>query len=100
MNALKEFNDHTWVRDIKCVYITKENFTGFAEEIILKINYSEPEYLDFILKLDFEYDNNSEIEYLSGIIWYNDGSWSCRRQIAGYEVWDYNICPSVIAKCL
>lgn len=58
MNAKQEFINHTSGKKVKCAFITNESYYNDCNrEVILKVNYSEPDYQDFLKKLDFNYDD-------------------------------------------
>ena len=87
MNAKEEFllfvNDKRIKSTIKCAYIsyyTDGNYIN-KKTILLKVNYTEKQFQDFLEKLDFEYDNYDNYDttnHITGIIWFRDGSWGER----------------------
>jgi hypothetical protein len=75
---------------IKCVYLYKDK-----KEIILKENYTQSEYDNFLSMLDFDYIKN-----LHGTVWLEDGAWLSRCNHNGLEWWNYNKIPDIHNKCL
>ncbi len=100
MNAKQEFIAHTKGKKIKCASLSSEHYYNNKLDYGLKVNFSEPDYQDFLKQLDFDYDSGYGGQELYGIIWYEDGTWSSRGEYDGSEWWEYNECPSVSAKCL
>lgn len=105
MNAKKEFIDHTQGKKVKCASI---NFGGYYDDhdeyiensIVLKCNFSESDYEEFLKKLDVDYDSGYGGQNLFGTIWYEDGTWSSRGEYDGSEWWEYNQCPEIDENCL
>lgn len=90
-NAREEFEEHVKGNSrVLCVSIFYN-----SEEITLKINYSEIDYLKFLNDLDFLYDNGYGGQELYGTIWYEDGTWSERGEYDGSEWWEYKKCPII-----
>ena len=81
MNAKKELMDHVGANAVKYVRLTYrvETIEGTLEEVLPK--------------LDFEYDNGYGIQEIEGCIWYQDGTWSDRREYDGSEWWEHQACP-------
>jgi len=51
MNAKQEFINHTSGKKVKCAFITNERYYDEPKiEAILKVNYSGPDYQDFLKK--------------------------------------------------
>lgn len=52
--------------------------------------------LERILRLlDFDYDSGYGRQYIDGIIWYEDGTWSTRGEYDGSEWWRHHRCPEI-----
>ena len=52
--------------------------------------------LDEVLPLmDFEYDGGYGAQWMTGVIWYADGTWSDRREYDGSEWWEHHVRPSL-----
>jgi hypothetical protein len=49
----------------------------------------------FLSNLEFEYDNGYGGQFLYGIIWYKDGTWSDRGEYDGSEWYEYHIVPEI-----
>jgi hypothetical protein len=94
MNAAIEFKDTIKGKpDVICAYITdvySENIRSF-----LPLGYTQEQYDNFILDLDFTYDNGFGGQQLDGIIWFKDGTWADRGEYDGSEWWNYHKCPQV-----
>ena len=97
-------------KDIKCAYIEycKINFEKRGDkdisidkkESVLKINFTEEEYDNFLKEIDFNYDNGYGGQELFGFVWFNDGNWLERGEYEGSEWWEYKSCPQINQKCL
>lgn len=103
MNAKKEFIEHVCgvSKAVKCAslalwYVESHSDGGIS----LKIDYDRDEYLDFLEKINFEYDKNYGCKRLYGIIWYEDGTWSSREYDDGYEWWRYHETPEIPKKLM
>lgn len=88
---------------IKCAVIFQD--FGYSDvddykRYILKINYSEQEYNDFLSSLDFEYDNGYGGQEIYGVVWLNDGTWLSRGEYDGSEWWKHNVLPDIPEECL
>lgn len=92
VNAKKEFLLHKFGNDIKCAVVK-----DVADETIAKlcVGYSELDYNTFISALDFDYDNGYGTQYLYGIIFYQDNTWSERNEYDGSEWWVHRECPAI-----
>lgn len=98
MNAKKEFIDHTQGKKVKCAFLhTSDYYFGdeMDSSMSLKVDYSESDYADFLQKFDYDYDDGFGGQYLYGIIWYDDGTWSSREEYDGAEWWEYHQCPEI-----
>ena len=62
---------------------------------ILRTEYSNEEFIEFIESLNFHYDNGFGAQELFGTIWYKDGSWSDRREYDGREWWEHHHRPDI-----
>lgn len=96
-NAKKEFLDHT--RDnprVACAEISKGDcWVASEEKVMLRKDYSEQDFNDFLDKLNFEYDSGYGGQELFGVIWYEDGTWSERGEYDGAEWWEYKKTPEI-----
>ena len=90
---------------IKCAYIRTERNSYWDDNdnyiqpapITLKENYTPTDYVEFLNKLDFEYDSGYGGQELYGIVWLmEEGTWLERGEYDGSEWWDYKKCPQVI----
>jgi len=99
MNAKLEFMQYVdECGAIKCAVVCREN--DELERVViakLKLGYTEEEYNVFLDLLDFEYDNESDIQDLSGTIWFTDGTWSSREYGSNLEQWTHYGIPTIPA---
>jgi len=87
INAKEEFLEEIKDKEVLCAIVN--NF-------ILKCEYTENEFEQFLHKLDFKYNDRLGSQRLSGIVWYKDGAWSERF---GAEYWEYRKCPEIFKGC-
>lgn len=101
-NAKKELLDVIGDKLIlKCATIKDgEDWEEETDTIILKLGYSEQEYLDFLTNLDFSYDSGYGGQNLFGTVWLTDGTWLSRGEYDGSEWWEHNIIPEIPQECL
>lgn len=92
-NAKIEFKEHT--KSLPKILCAKIGYYACDFDILLKLNYTESEYEEFVDKLDFTYDSGYGGQELFGTIWYADGSWSSRGEYDGSEWWDHNTVPGI-----
>jgi len=87
---------------LKCASISK----GYYEwdenkkKVVLKLNYSESDYQQFLKDLDFDYDSGYGGQELFGTVWLEDGTWLSRGEYDGSEWWEHNVLPIIPAECL
>lgn len=97
MNASIEFNNFIVGRpDVICAYI--RNISYYDDNDIrtsLPLAYTEEQYANFMLDLDFTYNNGFGGQELDGQIWFKDGTWADRGEYDGSEWWEYHKCPQV-----
>jgi len=90
---------------VKCASISKVCFDwesvidSLAKDVVLKLNYSESDYAQFLEELDFEYDSGYGAQYLYGTVWLADGTWLSRGEYDGSEWWGYSILPDIPEEC-
>ena len=91
-NAKQEFLEHIQGngRKISCATISYQH-----EGIELRRYYTPSEYENFLHHLDFDYDDGYGTQYLFGVIWYTDGTWSERFEYDGAERWIHQVCPPI-----
>ena len=85
---------------IKCASIQYGWDLNSQVQKTLKVNYSQKDYDEFLNSLDFTYDDESEIQYLYGIVWLEDDTWLSRMDYDGFEWWQHNVLPSIPNECL
>ena len=98
-NAREEFQDilkdcKKDKNDVKCAYI------NCRKKIILKVDFTDEEYENFLNELDFKYDAGYGEQELYGKVWFKDNSWLERYEYDGSEGWDYKSYPNIPKECL
>ena len=96
--------------NIKCAKIehsridyekNQDDETKFIEKnALLKINFTDEEYEQFLKDLDFDYYSGYGGQELFGIVLFNDNSWLERGEYDGSEWWEYKECPKIPKDCL
>ena len=71
------------------------NYDDRQRHIRLKLNYSQDDWEQFLVDLDFFYYAGYGCFSLDGMIWYEDGNWSERGEYDGSEGWEYCACPPI-----
>lgn len=97
MNAKEEFLRHT-ERTRKRVYCATLSFGDDydpGKQAHLTVGYNSEQYKEFLHNIDEEYDEGYGGQELYGTIWYEDMTWSSRREYDGQEWWVYNKCPEI-----
>jgi hypothetical protein len=99
MNAKQEVLNMLGKRKIKCAFITCEdeyiNNYVVMKKLYLRVNHSIEEYIEFLSKLDFDYDNGYGGQELYGTIWLDNNQWATRAEYDGSEWWDINVLPEI-----
>ena len=97
MNAAIEFNSFvTCKTDVICAYVRNiRHYYNNPTTIVLPLGYTEEQYNNFMLSLDFTYDDGFGGQQLDGQIWFKDGTWADRGEYDGSEWWQYHKCPQV-----
>lgn len=99
MNAKIEFLNHIAdIAKVLCAEIELNNTFDKSEPVLvglLKVNYTEDDWNNFLELLDFEYDDGFGAQELFGTIWFTDGTWSDRFEYDGSEYWDYHMIPDI-----
>ncbi len=62
---------------------------------ILKVNYSDVEWEEFLYGLDYIYDAGYGCQEIFGTVWLEDGTWLSRGEYDGSEWWIHNSCPEI-----
>jgi len=86
---------------VKCAIINDDHFASEHRdaEYMLKENYTELEYGTFLHLISRDYDSSYGTQYYHGTIWYDDGTWSERREYDGSEWWSYCKSPAIPTQC-
>lgn len=80
--AIEEFAERiAWAK----LYIDTDNE---QRTICLEPEHTEEDAMEFLKKLDFEYDNDFGWQEIYGLIMFNDNTWLERREYDGSEWWD------------
>lgn len=97
MNAKVEFLSHiSQYGKVKCAKIKHIPIPDPEFPIIiLKIGYSQAEWNEFLMDLDYNYDDTYGCQELYGTIWFEDGTWSSRGEYDGSEWWEHNKLPEI-----
>jgi hypothetical protein len=98
LEMIYEFgDDRLEVSDIKCAWVKCH-----GKEHLLRLGFTEKEFMTFMEGLDFYYDNTLERRVLFGTIWLKDGSWLDRRWdgIMGTDTWTFFRTPCVPDKLI
>ena len=89
---------------IKCAHIRTERNSYWDDSdnyiqpapIYLVEDYTPTEYVEFLEKLNFEYDAGYGGQELYGTVWLmEDHTWLERGEYDGSEWWNYQKCPAV-----
>jgi hypothetical protein len=87
---------------LKCAIIANYDYDdcdrdtyGGEKYILLKVGYSESEYIEFLNKLDFDYYSGFGIQELFGELWFADGTWAVRGEYDGSEWWSHRSLPAI-----
>lgn len=103
-NAKQEFMKAVnYPSKIKCVSIVYENQGrgwGETRKVVLKLNYVQDEYKEFLNLLDLTYKGGFSDQELYGIVLFEDGSWLSRVEYDGSLQWKHNISPVIPPECL
>jgi len=85
---------------VKCASIANSDWDEDKKKVVLKLNYAETDYEQFLKELDFEYDSEYGGQELFGTVWLDDGTWLSRGEYDGAEWWEHNVLPAIPAECL
>jgi hypothetical protein len=92
MNAKQEFIEHVDERNVLCATVKFESFMVPSRKYFLPQGGNLQEFLD---QLNFDYDDGYGRQNLFGTIWYEDGSYSERREYDGSEWWEHYEVPEI-----
>ena len=96
MNLKYEFIEHIEQKNVLCARIDHEvNYLNPVERYILKTGYTKEDWARFLNEINFIYDNDFGHQYITGTIWYTDGTWSDRAEYDGSEWWEHRERPQV-----
>ena len=113
-NARTEFLTHVGNRNVVAARIARTSYWQDDSEqdseldkgVYLKFGLYLPgvdgqtEYIEFLEKLNFLYNSGYGLQYLDGVIWYDDGSWSDRHEYDGAEWWVHRERPRIPDECI
>ena len=80
--------------NVKCAHIECRD-----KDIILKVDFTDEEYEQFLKDLDFKYDAGYGYQELYGMVWFKDNSWLERYEYDGSEGWRYKKYPEIDKVC-
>lgn len=85
--------------DVELILRNPRNGVGggltFKKVAILKENWSNDDWLNFLEALRFNYDDGYGSQHLFGAVWFKGGSWLERREYDGLEWWEYQATPTI-----
>jgi hypothetical protein len=93
-NARDEFVNHVAGKAIVCATVEYGSYLA-SRQLTLPCEWTASQYSSFLDSLDFDYDDGYGAQYLTGTIWYADGTWSTRHEYDGSEWWEYLQCPAI-----
>lgn len=94
-NAKQEFLEHTDSKLVICAIVTRSIHYEDQPPFLLKMSFTHKELQEFLESLDFEYYQGFGTQYVTGTIWYDDGTWSTRGEYDGSEWWEYHEVPKI-----
>jgi hypothetical protein len=94
MNCKEEFLSEIYGHELLCAEIRYNSF-NVKKTALLPVGFTVVDAVCFLKELDFEYDNGWGSQYVFGIIWYADGTWSERGALNGLEWWVYKSSPKI-----
>ena len=93
MNALKELLEHIEDRNVEYVEIIYGDH--WEDQELQKPREIRGTLEEVVPHLNFDYDNGYGSQYLNGVIWYADGTWSEREEYDGSEWWTHRFRPEI-----
>ena len=102
INARKELEEILQVKvAVKCAVISNgRSWDDEQKDVVLKINYNDFDYENFLKELDFNYDDGFGGQELYGTVWLDDSTWLSRGEYDGSEWWEHNVIPPIPVECL
>ena len=98
-NAKDEFINHACndgMPRVLCAKVTRGyDWAECRTDFILKLNYSQDDFANFMRSMDFNYDDGYGGQELFGTIWYEDGTFSQRGEYDGSEWWEHVSLPEI-----
>lgn len=96
MNAKEEFlRTIQGEARVKCAIVEYNIYWNDKAVILLKSEYSESDYKEFLNQLNFQYDSGFGGQELFGTIWLEDGTWYTRGEYDGSEWWEHHKLPEI-----
>lgn len=88
--------------DVELILRNPKNYKGdglkFHRVAVLKENWSNEDWLNFLEALQFNYDESYCSQELFGVVWFKDGTWLERGEYDGVEWWEYKTIPAIPAE--
>ena len=97
---LQEFLDGviTDTRHLRCANIDFDIWQWMDDgkkQFLLPEGYTQEQFEQWFVSLDFEYDAGFGGQMLYGILWFTDGSWGLRGEYDGSEWWELASYPVI-----
>ena len=98
-NAKRELTDflNTVPLKIKCAKISYES-TNEEKPLSLHLlsrDYTQEKFINFLVSLDFDYEEGYGMQEIHGIIWFENNTWASREEHGDCEYWQHNSCPVI-----
>ena len=91
----EEFIKTTFKCKVIAVSISLNIYDGKEKDIILNPGYTNEDYINFLKKLEFDYDSGYGGQELFGTIFCEDGIWFNRGEYDGSEWWEKKQYPKL-----
>lgn len=104
MNALHELKSKMLeysidMKDVICAHIKYGDEYKADKEIILKQGFTGADWDNFLIAMNFEYNEGFGGQCLFGTVWLTNKTWLSRGEYDGSEWWDYNEYPAIPGEC-
>lgn len=100
----EEIKRHGYSTTVRCIFLHRDwmDRSPSGKELPKFPSLKEGHDLEkFLEECDkFEYDSGYGIQYLYGVIWYTDGTYSDRHEYDGSEYWVYRTAPEIPPRLL
>jgi hypothetical protein len=89
-NVREEFEEMSSFGTVICAEIIHFPRKDNETRLCLKSKFNKEEYESFLDLLDFLYDNGYGQTFISGTIWFQDGTWATCEEYDGSEYWEHH----------